>query len=102
MARSNQIANYIISRRVAENVFGIPSSRFRVFYEAMFVHPDKVKDIVVAYLVLHNMLRAERGAGGRVERDLGDEEIPCELEDGFEGDCHDRNPPTVPRNRGTT
>ena len=47
---------------------------------------------MLAYVVLHNMLRAERGAGGRVERDLGDEEIPCELEDGDEGHRHDRNP----------
>ena len=34
------------------------------------VHFDKVKDIVFAGVVLHNMLRAERGAGGR-QRDLG-------------------------------
>ena len=36
------------------------------------------------------MLRVKRGAGGQ-ERDLEDEEIPCELEDGDEGDEHDRN-----------
>ena len=86
------IANYRISRgrRVLENAFGILSSRFRVFHEAILLHPDKVKHIVLAFVVMHNMLRAERGG------------IPCNFEDGDEGDGHARNPPTVPRNRGTT
>ena len=46
--------------------------------------------IVLACVVLLNMLRAERGAGGA--RDLDNEEIPCALEGGDDGDGHDRNP----------
>ena len=37
------------------------------------------------------MLRCQRG--GRAERDMEDEEIPCQLENGEEDDRHDRNPP---------
>ena len=48
-------------------------------------------DIVLACVVLNNMLRAQR-SGGQVERDLEDEEIPCDLKDGEEGDGHDRTP----------
>ena len=44
------------------------------------------QDIVLACVVLHNMLRAERGAGGRAERDLEDEELPCDLEDADSGE----------------
>ena len=50
-----------------ENAFGILSSR--VFHEAILVHPDKVKDIVLACKVLHTMLTAERGTGGRERED---------------------------------
>ena len=63
MNRAEMIANYRISRSIL-------SSRFRVFHEAIVVHPDRVKDIVLCCVVLHNMLRSNRGAGGR-ERDLG-------------------------------
>ena len=31
----------------------------------ILAHPDKVKGIVLACVGLHNMLRAERGTGGR-------------------------------------
>ena len=80
-----QIANYRISRgrRVVENTFGILSSRFRVLSNTILVHPRM--DIV-----LHNMLRAERGA--RAASDLDDEDIPCGMDDGSDGDGHDRNP----------
>ena len=65
------------------------------------MHPDEKKDIVLSCVVLHNMLRAKRGAGGR-EMNLEDEKILTDFEDRDPGDGHDRNPPTVPRNRGTT
>ena len=58
-----------------------------MFHEAMLVHPDKVKDIVLV-CVVQRMLRAQKGAGGRAERDLEDEEITCDLEDGYSGDGH--------------
>ena len=44
----------------------------------------------MACVVLHNILKAERGAGGA--RDLEDEEIPCGLKDGDPPGGHDRNP----------
>ena len=49
MNRAEMIANYRIFRgwRVVENVFGILSCRFRVFHDAILLHPDKVKDIVL-------------------------------------------------------
>ena len=73
--KAYQIANYRISRgrRVVENAFGILSSRFRVLSSIILVHPERVKIIVLACVVLHNMLRAERGVDGA--KDLDDEEI---------------------------
>ena len=53
------------------------------------MHPKRVKDIVLACVVLHNMLRAERGAGGA--RDLGDEEILCGMDDGDPPGGHANN-----------
>ena len=73
-----------------ENAFGILSQRFRVLSNTILVHPDRVRVIVLACVVLHNMLRRERGAGGA--SDLEDEEIPCGIDDGGEGPGPDRNP----------
>ena len=53
-----------------KNAKGILSSMFRVFHNAMLVHPGKLKDIVLACVVLHNMPRAQRGADGLAETDL--------------------------------
>ena len=87
-----QTADYRISRgrRVVENAFGILSSRFRVLSDTILVHLKRVKDTVLACVVLHNMLRTESGSGGA--RDLEDEEIFCGLEEGDDGDGHNRNP----------
>ena len=93
MTRPEMIANYRTSRRMVENAFGILSSLFIVFHEAILVHGKGVKDIVLACVVLPKMLRAQRGVGGWAKRDLEDEEIPCDLEDDDEGHGHDRNPP---------
>ena len=99
MRRADMIVNYRISRgrRVVENAFGVLSSRFRVFHDVIMVLLDKVKDIVLACLVLHIMLGAERGASGR-ERDLEDEgSVGLWMVMGMT-----ETPPTMPRNRGTT
>ena len=45
----------------------------------MLVHPDKVKDIFLVYVVVYNVLSAQKGAGGNPERELGDGEIPRDL-----------------------
>ena len=56
-----RIFNYRLSRmrRISENVFGIWSNRFRVFTTSIALAPDKAKDITMATVVLHNMLRSK-------------------------------------------
>ena len=70
--------------------FCLLSQRFRVLSNTMLVHPDRVRVIVLACVVLHNMLRRERGAGGA--RDFEDEEIPCDMDPAGDGPRLDRNP----------
>ena len=96
MNRAEMIANYRIFKgwRVVENVFRILSFWFRVFHEAILLHPDKVKDFVLCCVVLHNKLTVERGAGGR-KRVLEDEVIPTDFVDGDPCNGHDRNPPSA-------
>ena len=60
-----------------ENSFGMLFSMFRVFKNAMQLRPQRGREILMACVVLHNMLKPERGAGGREEGDLEDEWIPC-------------------------
>ena len=56
---TQRIFNYRLSRsrRIIENVFGVLTSRFRVFRRTIEVAPDFVKDLVLAACVLHNYLR---------------------------------------------
>ena len=75
------------------------SSRFRVFKKPLRVHLNRMKDMVLACVVLHNMLRAKRGAGGRVDRDLEDEVIPCVFLDGDAAGGHDRTPNSAKQQR---
>ena len=68
--------------------------------DIILVHPKRMKVIVLAHVVLYNMLRAERGAGG--VRDLEDEVIPYGLGDGDPAGGHDRNPTnSAKKQRGT-
>ena len=54
-----RIFNYRLSRmrRISENGFGILISRWRIFCTPMLLEPGKVKEIVLAALTLHNLLR---------------------------------------------
>ena len=85
MRRPYLVANYRIfrGRRVVENAF-------------LF---DKVKDIVLACMMLHSMLRAQRGAGGQGEKMRI---YPVSWRMVIQVMGMKRTPLTVPRNRGTT
>lgn len=50
--------NYRLSRarRVVENVFGIMASVFRVFRKPMLLEPDKVTNVTLTCVLLHNFL----------------------------------------------
>lgn len=54
-----KVYNYRLSRarRIIENVFGIMSSKFRVFLKPIALQPDKVESVVLACVYLHNCLR---------------------------------------------
>ena len=54
-----RVFNYRLSRarRMIENVFGIMSSKFRVFLKPIALQPDKVESVVLSCVYLHNYLR---------------------------------------------
>ncbi|XP_063602199.1 uncharacterized protein LOC134778223 [Penaeus indicus] len=54
-----RVFNYRLSRarRIIENVFGIMSSKFRVFLKPMALQPCKVECVVLSCVYLHNYLR---------------------------------------------
>lgn len=56
------IYNYRHSRgrRQTENVFGIMSSYFRIFFTPINTHPEKIDKIVLAACILHNLMRNEK------------------------------------------
>ncbi|KAF8789256.1 putative nuclease HARBI1 like protein [Argiope bruennichi] len=56
---TQRIFNYRFSRarRVVENVFGIMTSVFRVFRKSTALQPDKVSDVTLACVLLHNFMR---------------------------------------------
>lgn len=56
-----RIFNYRLSRgrRISENVFGILTSRFRVFLSTLCVKPESAVSVVMAAIVLHNFLRSK-------------------------------------------
>lgn len=57
-----RIANYRISRgrRISENILGILGKRWRCFRTPFLLGPDKVQQIAVAALTLHNWLRNDK------------------------------------------
>ena len=60
LSEEKMILNYRLSRarRISENVFGILSSRFRVFSTVMCVKPESAVKIVLCAIALHNFLRS--------------------------------------------
>ncbi|CAM1326524.1 Uncharacterised protein at_DN1107 [Pycnogonum litorale] len=58
LSHDERIFNYRLcrSRRVSENAFGIWNSRFRIFNNALRLSPDKVQNVVLAAVCLHNFL----------------------------------------------
>ncbi|XP_061717029.1 uncharacterized protein LOC133524889 isoform X1 [Cydia pomonella] len=57
-----RVFNYRLSRarRIVENAFGIMSSVFRVLSKPILLQPDKVTDIVMTCVLLHNFLRRSK------------------------------------------
>ena len=78
------------------------SSWESTFKKPLMRHPIRVKNIVLENVVLCNILRADRGAGGQLERDFEDEDISYVVVGGDAGGVHDRNLQTVPRSQGIT
>lgn len=48
------------ARRTTENVFGIMSSYFRIFFTPINTIPEKIDKIILASCILHNLMREEK------------------------------------------
>lgn len=61
LSEEKRVFNYRLSRarRISENVFGILSSRFRIFLTTLCTKPDSAVKIVLAEITLHNFLRCK-------------------------------------------
>ena len=79
MDLKERVFNYRISRgrRVVENAFRIPTSRFRIFQSPLQQEPLVVNRVVMTCLVLHNLLRIrypiaikEEDFGGECQRPI--------------------------------
>ena len=59
-----RIANYRISRgrRISENILGILGNKWRCFRAPFLLQPEKVQQITMAILTLHNWLRDDRAS----------------------------------------
>lgn len=60
--KSKAIYNYrhCRARRTTENVFGIMSSYFRIFFTPIHTTPDKIDKIILGSCILHNLMRTEK------------------------------------------
>uniref|UniRef100_A0A8C4RYU1 Protein ALP1-like n=1 Tax=Erpetoichthys calabaricus TaxID=27687 RepID=A0A8C4RYU1_ERPCA len=56
LSKEKRIFNYRLLRAtdVAENAFGILTSRWRIFYGRIKLHPKKVEQLITAACILHN------------------------------------------------
>jgi len=61
---AKRIFNYRLSRarRVVENVFGIMASVFRIFRGLILLDPEKLMDITMTCILLHNFLRRSKSS----------------------------------------
>ena len=59
-----RIYNYRNSRarRISENAFGILANRWRIFMSPMLVAPQKVENITLCCIALHNLLRSNESS----------------------------------------
>jgi len=62
-----RVFNYRLSRarRVVENAFGIMSSVFRVMRKPMLLEPEKVTNITLTCVLLHNFLRRSKTSSSK-------------------------------------
>jgi len=61
---AKRIFNHWLSRarRVVENVFGIMASVFRIFRGPILLEPEKVQEITMTCVLLHNFLRRSKSS----------------------------------------
>src|SRR5262249_9572455 len=61
LSESKRIFNYRLSRarRVIENSFGILASKWRIFRKPIHANVEKIKEITVAAICLHNFILME-------------------------------------------
>lgn len=71
LGQEERIFNYRTSRarRVVENAFGILSAKFRCLRQPMAQTPDRVKTIVLACCILHNLIRDRTRIIGDFDRE---------------------------------
>ncbi|XP_045119497.1 protein ANTAGONIST OF LIKE HETEROCHROMATIN PROTEIN 1-like isoform X1 [Portunus trituberculatus] len=63
LTHDRRVFNYRLSRarRVVENVFGILSSRFRIYHSPINMKLEHIDSVVMATCILHNFLRKTTG-----------------------------------------
>ena len=76
MTEEERIYNYPLSRarRIIENAFGILANCFRCLLSTLQLSPEKLKHLVFATVVLHNIMRAQYPGlqNGLLDREVHD------------------------------
>ncbi|XP_066926920.1 uncharacterized protein [Clytia hemisphaerica] len=78
-----RIFNYRLSRkrRISENGFGILANKWRIFRRPIALGPEKVKEITLATIALHNLQRSSTSVGkidlpaGLIDHETGSGEL---------------------------
>jgi len=90
-----KIFNYRLSRarRIVENVFGIVTSRFRVFRRSIIAREETAVEVIKAIVALHNYLmhdRAGASQSGYCPNDFIDQELQGQVMPGhWRNEAHD-------------